>query len=94
MTAARPIPTEIPGVAQQQAALLWERHGEMLGRLSTAQVRTRVMDWLELLGARDREAENVLALIEQKLRDEARPADSTPGRRERLFTHTEDDDVG
>jgi hypothetical protein len=92
--AARPIPTEIPGVAELQADLLWQSHGEKPSGLSTAQVRTRVMDYLALLGATEREAENVLARIEQHLRDNAPPADTRPSARRRPFQTEERDPFG
>jgi len=84
---------EILGVEHAQAARIWESHGEALSRLPHAQVREQVQEWMALLAATPRQADLVLALIEARLRDDPRPAD-TPIRRgrARLFKTAEEVD--
>ena len=84
---------EILGVEHAQAARIWESHGEALSRLPHAQVREQVQEWMALLDASPRQADLVLALIEARLRDDPRPAD-TPIRRgrARLFKTVEEAD--
>ena len=84
---------EILGVEHAQAARIWESHGEALSRLPHAQVREQVQEWMALLDASPRQADLVLALIEARLRDDPRPADTSVKKgRARLFKTAEEVD--